>query len=137
MSQATQLDAWLKEFPEEETEARIRKLDEELADLRNALSMYRKLARHTNGSKPSRDAVQGPESRPAAIRQVLRESNNEPMHPADIKSVMLNRGWLKSDQLKYFYSAMSTMTKRGHLLRLHDGRYMLPRDRMEGQMMTS
>lgn len=114
----TQLDIWLKGFPREEAEKRIGELEREIKGLRDALAMH-------DSFRP--DEPEGdPESRPAAIRRILREQAPEPMASGAIKDIMLEREWLKPEELKYFYAAMSNMAKKNRLLRLQDGRYMLP-----------
>lgn len=120
MPQPTQLDSWLKDFPRGEAEARIRELESELAGLRNALVLYDSLTGDSSTPPDGR-----PANRPVAIRRILRERGNEPMLPKEIKDIMLEREWMDPDDLKYFYSAMSNMTKRKHLLRLKDNRYVL------------
>ena len=120
MPETDQLNLWLKGFPKDEAEARIRDLERELASLRQALSLYQSLE-ETNGA-PSADGK--PENRPAAIRRILREQG-APMSPLAIKREMFRREWMTPEEEGRFYSAMSTMTKRGHLLRLGDGQYTL------------
>jgi hypothetical protein len=109
-------------------------LEGELATLRNALSLHDTFAVRTNGDAPITPAKDTPPNRPEAIRQILRDRSNEPTLPGVIKDTLIKNGWLPDDRrhLKLFYSAMSTMTKRGHLLRLQDGRYMLPPNKSGG-----
>lgn len=128
MAQSTQLAAWLKSFPKEETEARARELERELASVRDALALHDTLTKG-NGTQPAESATgdDPPKSRRDAIRRVLRERGNEPMSSRAIKDTLLERGWLTEDQVNLYYAAVSTMTKKGpHLLRLQDGRYVLP-----------
>lgn len=134
MANPTQLEVWLQGFPREETETRIRELEGELATLRNALALHDTFAAKANGTVLTEPTTDTPPNRPEAIRQVLRNRQNEPTAPGVIKDTMIENGWLAGDRrhLKLFYSAMSTMTKRGHLLRLQDGRYMLPPSKMGG-----
>ena len=136
MAEPTQLEAWLKDFPREEAEGRIRELERELASWRNALALYDSFQASSNGGPSTEPSPDKPPNRPAAIRRVLREGGNQPMLPGKVKETMLSHGWLKESQVKLFYSAMSTMTKRGHLLRLHDGRYMLPQGALGGKEMN-
>jgi hypothetical protein len=136
MSQPTQLDSWLKSFPREETEARGRELERELGSVRDALALHDTLTK-SNGSQPDASATGDgpPKSRRDAIRRVLRERGNEPMSSRAIKDTMLERGWLTEDQVNLYYAAVSTMTKKGpHLLRLQDGRYMLPPGKTGGDI---
>jgi hypothetical protein len=121
----SQLAAWLKGFPRAEVEERIGTLELELASLREAVALYDNFSRSNGPDRGAKEPTGAPQSRPAAIRRALRERGNEPIHPAQIRELLLERGWLVREESKYFYSAMSTMTKRGHLLRLQDGRYML------------
>lgn len=133
-----QLQDWLKGFPREEAEVRIRDLERELEGLRQALALHDAFIAPTNGGPPEKyDGVEPP-NRPEAIRTVLRRSGNQPMLPGEIKDAMIEHGWLTDDQrhLKRFYSTMSTMTTRNHLLRLHDGRYTLPQDALKGGGMS-
>ncbi len=134
MPNPTQLEVWLQGFPRVETESRIRELEAELATLRSALALHDTFAGRANGAAPQAPARDAPPNRPEAIRQVLRDRNNEPTTPGAIKETMIANGWLPDSKqhLKLFYSAMSTMTKRGHLLRLQDGRYMLPPSKVGG-----
>jgi hypothetical protein len=129
MSQPTQLDAWLKDFPKQETEARIRELERELSGLRGAIAMHESLA--TNGTEPPKEIAGEPSNRPEAIRRVLRDRGNEPASSGEIKRALLEHGWLTEGQLNLYYAAVSTMTKRGHLLRLQDGRYVLPPSKVD------
>jgi hypothetical protein len=132
-SQSNQLEVWLEGFPKEETEAQIRELERELTSLRNALALHESFAK-PNGDAPDEDSPTEPASRPDAIRRVLRERGNEPATSGEVRHALLDRGWLTKDQLNLYYAAMSTMTKRKHLLRLQDGRYVLPPGRSGGDM---
>lgn len=137
MPAPTQLELWLQGFPRQEAEDRLASLEAEAATLREALALHNRLSRGAgvNGSTPaSSESKSAPPNRPESIRQVLRDRNNAPTKPGLIKETMIKNGWLADDSrsMKLFYSAMSTMTKRGHLLRLQDGRYMLPPERMGG-----
>jgi hypothetical protein len=129
MPQTTHLDAWLKEFPRVETEARIRDLEGEITNLRNALSLYDSLV-PSNGTQPTGAGTPldtPPKGRRDAIRRILREGGNQPMSSTEIKDIMRERGWLTPGQENMYYAAVSTMAKKGgHLLRLQDGRYVLP-----------
>jgi hypothetical protein len=118
------LQAWLKEFPRRATEERVAELEGELSSLREALTLHDSLSK-PNGSQ-SADEPGAPTGRRDAIRRVLREQRNQPMASGEIKRAMLDRGWMTPEQDNLFYAAISTMAKRGHLLRLEDGRYMLP-----------
>ncbi|HEV2974562.1 MAG TPA: hypothetical protein VGX69_06145 [Solirubrobacteraceae bacterium] len=122
------LGSWVQGFPRERVEARLAEIEEEAAEIRGALALADALGgeRARNGSDPAKDADSDrPPSRPAAIRRVLRDRGNEPMAPSAIKEEMSARGWLEAGEVKLFYSAMSTMYKRGHILRLSDGGYIL------------
>jgi hypothetical protein len=136
MSEPTQIQAWLQGFPKDEIEARVRELDAELASLREALAMYHRLSGPpANGSAPGKGATSEPRTRRDRIRRVLRDNGNRPMSSGEIKGTMLERGWLTEDEINGFYAAMSTMTNRGgHLLRLQDGRYVLPPDQIGGNV---
>jgi len=52
----------------------------------------------------------------------------------EIKAEMAERGWLGSEEVdqKRFYSSLSKMSERGHVLRLADRRYMLPQEAAGG-----
>jgi hypothetical protein len=120
--------SWMRGFPRERFEARLAEIEAEAAEIRGALALADALGsdRSRNGTDPAKDADSDrPPSRPAAIRRVLRDRGNEPMSPSAIKEEMLARGWLEESAIKLFYSAMSTMHKRGHILRLSDGGYIL------------
>lgn len=128
----TQLEAWLDGFPRDEAEARIQHLERELLRWRNALSMYDSL-RGTNGSAPTIKEGERP-TKPQAIVAILRESNGKPMTPGDIKKNMVESDWLDAGPkpAKRFYATMSRLTAEGRILRLQDGRYVLPPDLLGG-----
>lgn len=138
MANPTQFDTWLQRFPREEVEGHIRDLERELSRWRHALALHDSFGGAANGASPETPDPDTPPNRPAAIRRVIREGGNQPMAAGEIKDALIERGWLESDRrtLKRFYSAMSTMTKRGHLLRLHDSRYMLPQEALGGDAMS-
>ena len=121
------LGSWVQGFPREQVEARLAEIEGEAAEIRGALALADALGGEParNGGDPSKADSDRPPSRPAAIRRVLRDRGNEPMTPSAIKGEMLARGWLQESETKLFYSAMSTMHKRGHILRLSDGGYIL------------
>jgi ribosomal protein S21 len=128
---ATQLDLWLQGFPRDEAEARLADIEAEAATIRNALALADSQRRATqNGSGPE-GAEDAPPNRPAAIRRMLRKHGNLPMAAGELKSEMLESGWLKESQEKLFYSAMSTMKKRKILLHLQTGEYMLSQKGLE------
>lgn len=134
MTNPTQLEAWLKGFPKQETEVRIQELEHELTTLRNAVAMHDSLSSRQNGSAATTDDPDTePANRPDAIRRVLRESGSQ-MAPGSIKATLIERAWLADTEpaSKRFYSTLYQMTKRGHVLRLHDGRYVLPPARAGG-----
>lgn len=140
MSTPTQmsLDAWVKGFPRQEALDRLAELEAEAAGLREALALYDKLVKPEGDSATPTPGTWTPPNRPEAIRQVFRDRRNSPAGAGEVKDIMLANGWLAdtAGALKLFYSALSTMTKRGHLLRLQDGRYMLPPDKLGAGTMS-
>lgn len=130
MSDTNQFDAWLQGFPRVEAEERLQTLENEAQRIRNALALADAMSGSSNGDS-SEAREDKPKNRPASIRRVLRERGGEPMAPGAIKDELLTRGWLKGSDLRLFYAAMSTMTKRGHILRLQDGGYILSKAGME------
>jgi hypothetical protein len=69
MSDTTALAVWLQGFPKDETEARIRELERELAPLRNAIALHDSFGK-PNGDQPHEEAAGDPANRPDAIRRV-------------------------------------------------------------------
>lgn len=130
MADSTQLEVWLQGFPRREVEARVRELESQLAQARNALALHDSFASSRETASQNGSSVEPPANRPAAIRRVLRDNGNQPMKSGEIMATLIDQGWLSdSDQdRKRFYSTLSKMATRGHVLRLHDRRYMLPQD---------
>jgi hypothetical protein len=69
MSDTTPLAVWLQGFPKDETEARIRELERELANLRNAIALHDSFGK-PNGDQPHEEAAGDPANGPDAIRRV-------------------------------------------------------------------
>jgi hypothetical protein len=130
MPVSTQLDVWLKGFPRIEAEERLAALEAEVATIRNALALADEIG-GPNGTQPATSDGEMPPSRPARIRRILRDRSNEPTAVSSMKGEMIERGWLQPREERLFYSALSTMTKREHLLRLQDGQYMLSKKGLE------
>lgn len=133
MATPTQLDTWLREFPRGEVESRIEELEGELARWRDALALHQRLE-PSDGARQTTRQTDAPPNRPEAIRTVLRLNGNAPMLAGAIKEAMVENDWLEDAPapLKRFYGSLSTMNRRGHLLRLQDKRYMLPQDSLGG-----
>jgi hypothetical protein len=127
----TQLEAWLGEFPRDEAEARIAHLERELVRWRNALAMHDALTGRNGTVEVKEGEIP---TKPQAIQMILRENQNQPMAPGQIRKTMIDKGWLPADRAyqKRFYATMSRLNGEGRILRLQDGRYVLPPDLLEG-----
>lgn len=131
VSDTTQLELWLKDFPREGLETRLAAIEAEAATIRNALALADSLGGAARNGSGSEGVTDTPPNRPAAIRRVLRRHNNLPLAARELKAEMLENGWLRESQDKLFYSAVSTMKKRKILLHLQTGEYMLSQKGLE------
>ena len=125
---ASPIDAWLKDFPRQEAEVRVRDLEAELARWRSALAMHESLTGREDSSQESRTPT-----KPQAIATILGGASHA-LSPGEILTEMVKREWLPNDakSKKRFYATMSRLTGEGRIIRLADGRYLLPRDSQEG-----
>jgi hypothetical protein len=122
----SELSDWLKAFPRQDVESRIRALEAELMDLQDALKMHDKL-----GGKPSSNGEAAPAAKlnkPEAIDFILKEAG-KPLKSGDIRAEMVKHGWLDDDPkaTKRFYSTMTRLKNEKRIVHRGDGRYELPR----------
>jgi hypothetical protein len=119
------LTDWLKAFPRQDVERRIRELEAELMDLQDAINMHDKLGGNPSGNGQLDEPVQP--NKPEAIDYILKEAD-EPLRSGVIRAEMVKRGWLEDDPkaTKRFYSTMTRLKGEERIVHRADGRYELP-----------
>jgi hypothetical protein len=121
----SELSNWLKAFPREDVESRIRALEAELLDLQDAIRMHDKLG--GDASPDSGAAERAHLNKPEAISLILKRAG-KPLKSGAIRTEMIKGGWLEDDPraTKRFYSTMTRLKSEERIIHRNDGRYELP-----------
>ena len=119
----TDLNKWLKAFPREDVERRIRELEAELMGLHDAIKMHDRL-RGDGVSEPPEPIKL---TKPQAVGFILKEAGR-PLKSGDIRAQMVERGWLEDSPkaTKRFYSTMTRLKSEERIVHRPDGTYELP-----------